>query len=282
MKTFKFLRILFLAIFSLSIISCNNDDEDNALLGSQASSSIPGDGNKKLVQMNLINDGLDGAKYYFKYNENGALAEVTIFDCDEYDQIIETISNNYYKWTATELFLSHDKYSYESLCEISNGRIVRDSYLNKYMYDPNGYLISRNRKGYAESYTWEEGRLMSYELKYDGDGWGWTETLKYTYSPNSNKMSNGFFPNIIMCNDNYHEDFFSVPWVIGMEQQDLPQEIEREYKNWSTAGGSSTIFSKYVYDYTFYDDGYLKSCTERVSSETEYTQYTQVFEYFWE
>ena len=89
MKTFKFLRILFLAIFSLSIISCNNDDEDNGLLGSQASSSIPGDGNKKLVQMNQINDGLDGAKIYFKYNENGTLAKMTTLEYDEYDQILE-------------------------------------------------------------------------------------------------------------------------------------------------------------------------------------------------
>ena len=280
MKSFNYLRILFLAIISLSIISCNNDDEDNALLGSQASSSIPGDGNKKLVQMNQINDDLDGAKYYFKYNENGALAEVTIFEYDEYDQILETISNNYYKWTATELFLSHDKYSYESLCEISNGRSVRDTYPNKYMYDANGYLINRNREGNDETYTWKEGRLMSYVFKYDGGGWGYTKTLKYIYSPNSNKMSNGFFPNIIMCNDNYHEDFFSVPWVIGMEQQDLPQEIEREYITWSNAGGSSTLFSKYVYDYTFYDDGYLKSCTERELGETY--SYTTVYEYFWE
>ena len=152
------------------------------------------------------------------------------------------------------------------------------------MYDANGYLINRNREGNDETYTWKEGRLMSYVFKYDGGGWGYTKTLKYIYSPNSKKVSNGFFPNVSTCNSNFEYEFFAIPWVIGMEQQDLPQEIEREYITWGN-GHSSTSESKYVYDYTFYDDGYLKSCTEKYLSTNELGEAycnTTVYEYFWE
>ena len=72
MKSFNYLRILFLAIISLSIISCTNDG-GNDDLGSK--SPIPDKGYKKLVQMN-IKGKYDEDRLYFYYDKYGSLTSL--------------------------------------------------------------------------------------------------------------------------------------------------------------------------------------------------------------
>ena len=75
--------------------------------------------------------------------------------------------------------------------------------------------------------------------------------------------------------------FYNAPWIFGMEQQELPQKIETEriYSN------TSKNRTKILFTYTFYGDGYLKTCTGRYSytdGSNEPLNYTTVYEYFWQ
>ena len=293
MKTFKFLRILFLAIFSLSIISCTNNGEDDDL-GSQ--SPMPDKGYKKLVQMN-IKEGVDvEEKCYFNYNKDGILTSVDI--AGYYDGLFEGTEKFYLKWDKNVLYFSENGVEYEEYYKISDNKVVEglwDTNAPKFKYDNNNRLFTDYDNNNRTVFTWEEGKLIrtnhTYVTASESYSLTRTETAEYEYSSSAQERCNGFFPNMALHYGECYE-FCAIPWMLGMEQQNLPQKIQKEsieiYENGDYTNIAKSL-RNIVFTYSYYDDGYLKTCTEietytqNVGTEAEYIRVIEsVFEYFWE
>ena len=284
MKTFKFLRILFLAIFSLSIISCTNNNEDDDL-GSK--SPMPDKGYKKLVQMNMKYDESEEERLYFNYDKNGTL---TSLDYEYYvDGLFDEGETIYYKWDNNIFSRSEDGFEWENLYQIQDGKAVKEltgGAADEFEYDNNGHIAIRYSKNNRSEtiYTWKEGKLIkqTYNETYSSEytSYSSSESTEYLYSSHTPERCNGFFPNMALEYSEFYE-FCAIPWIVGMEQQELPQKIEIEQNS-----GSSTIRrTKRLFTYTYYGDGYLKTCTERYSSaygSNEPRNHTAVYEYFWQ
>lgn len=289
MKTFKFLRILFLAIFSLSIISCTNNGEDDDM-GSLSSSS--GKSYKKLVQMNMKYDESEydeseEERLYFNYDKNGTL---TSLDYEYYvDGLFDEGETIYFKWDNNIISSSEDGFEWENLYQIQDGKAVKKltgGAATEFEYDNNGHIAiiySKNNRS-KTIYTWKEGKLIKQTYSYISDSeWFYSESenTEYSYYSHTPERCNGFFPNMALEYSGLYM-FCAIPWIFGMEQQELPQKIEIE----DTNSASSTIMrTKKLFTYTYYGDGYLKTCTERYSSaygSNEPQNYTAVYEYFWQ
>ncbi|MBR4963699.1 MAG: hypothetical protein IKY54_07375 [Muribaculaceae bacterium] len=292
MKTFKFLRILFLAIISLSIISCTNNNEDDDL-GSK--SPMPDKGYKKLVQMNIKYDDNEEERCYFNYDENGTL---TSLDLEYYeDGFFDGEETYYIKWDNNIISYSEDGVEWEDLYQISNDKAVKalwEGATTEFEYDSNDHMAieysgsNRNKT----IYTWKEEKLIkqTYNETYSSEytSYSSSESTEYLYSSHSSERCNGFFPNMAEDFGELYE-FCAAPWIFGMEQQELPQKIEKE-RIYSNTYGDYTNTSKNrtekLFTYTFYGDGYLKTCTEkRTDIFYEYSEEeteTTVYEYFWQ
>ena len=88
-----------------------------------------------------------------------------------------------------------------------------------------------------ETFTWENGKLI-----HGGDG----VTLSY-----SNQTCNGFNPVIYLFENDILEDVplaLPHPELVGIKTNHLMNKITTDY-DWS-----------YTFTYTFYDDGYIRSC----------------------
>ena len=290
MNSFNYLRILFLAIFSLSIISCTNNNEDDDL-GSK--SPIPDKGYKKLVQMNIKGKSED--RSYFYYDKYGSLTSLeycyytTNGSLGSRDILNFKYENNY-------ILISMNGEEFEKLYEIIDGKITKFIYpkINVFLtYDNNGRLATtylEDNSGKRE-FTWEDGKLVNTtesHVSYYTDPYTnshseshTTTTCKYTYSSHGPNRCNGFFPgDNFLANYSAVYELCTVPWIIGMEQQDLPQKIEEEIIY------SSGLRQLYIseFTYTFYDNGYLKTCTEkRTYIFNGYSkEETIIQEYFWQ
>ena len=292
MKTFKFLRILFLAIFSLSIISCTNNNEDDDL-GSK--SPMPDKGYKKLVQMNMKYDESEEERLYFNYDKNGTL---TSLDYEYYvDGLFDEGETIYYKWDNNIFSRSEDGFEWENLYQIQDGKAVKEltgGAADEFEYDNNGHIAIRYSKNNRSEtiYTWKEGKLIkqtySQTNSYEYGSYSSSESTEYLYSSHSSQRCNGFFPNMAEDFGELYE-FCAVPWIFGMEQQELPQKIEKE-RIYSDTYGDYTSTSKSrtekLFTYTYYGDGYLKTCTEkRTDIFNEYSgeeTETTIYEYFWQ
>ena len=289
MKAFNYLRILFLAIFSLSIISCDNNDEDNGLLGSQVSSSIPDEGTKKLVQMNKKYKNGEEDKYYFKYNKDGILVSLSVdfYEDGRFDES-ELIS---LVWTENNLILtSNRELEPVGYYEISDGKIIKELLVYddpECKYDNNGCLMYMSHGiGYIYKtyFTWEDGKLMNSVESWSDENDSYTATIKYLYSSDFSKKCNGFFPEMPMYYLSKSSELCALPWLIGMKQQYLPEEIETEIISCHSSH-TSIEFYKDIFTYTFYGDGYLKGFTQeysRIINSVEVDNDTYVYEYFWE
>ena len=292
MKTFKFLRILFLAIISLSIISCTNNGEDDDK-GSLSSSS--GKSYKKLVQMNIKDDDDEGERVYFNYNKDGILTSLDLADYK--GGLSGGVERYYFKWDKNILYFSENGVEYKEYYQISDGKVIknlRSTTTQKFKYDNNNRLIIDYDDHNRTEFTWGEGKLISVNYTYASSGYysqTRTETSEYEYSSHNQQRCNGFFPNMA---EEYGEicEFCAMPWMVGMEQQDLPQKIQKESIRKWRVGDSTGItkdLSNIVFAYTYYDDGYLKTCTkietyiQDVGTEAERFRVIEaVYEYFWE
>ena len=298
MNKIKFLRILLFAFLSFSIISCTTTEEHYYYItpgdGSQTSGTgdgsqtpgtgdgsqtpgtgdgsqtpIPDKGYKKLIQMNIKYDNGDVEETRFSYDNNGMLQLIDYSYPAEnyYEKFYLTLNNNI-------IYLSDSESENQELCEISGGKVVKyflDSN-NPVKYDNEGHLIEFS--GYYM--TWKDGKLdrLHYLNNYH------SRILKYKYFSVPKKCA-GYNPYMGSEIGELFE-FSALPWLIGMDQQDLPQEIE--ITDQSTTNTETTTFN-----YTFYPDGYLKTCTLNITEiygsgtehETKYEK-VEIYEYFWE
>ena len=295
MKSFNYLRILFLAIISLSIISCTEEGGDDGLLDPQ--SPIQNKGYKKLVQMN-IKGSKEEDRMYFNYDRNGTLSSIEYrFYKNGYLDSRDIVN---FKYENNYILCSINGEEYEKLYLILDGKITNITYPNNsyfLKYDNNGCLASMYSEGNSPNnrettvFTWEEGKLVSTtsnEVSYYFDPYTnsyseshTTRSSKYTYQSHSPNRCNGFFPDPdLCCNLSVIFELCTAPWIIGLEQQELPEKREDE----CIYSSESKIQDIWEFSYTFYDNGYLKTCTTKHSYNfsSEAREGSWVTEYFWQ
>lgn len=295
MKTFKFLRILFLAIISLSIISCTNNGEDDDL-GSK--SPIPDKGYKKLVQMNIKDTGGED-RIYYNYDKDGILTSLEYCYYRSNGSLGSRDILNF-KYENNYILISKNGEEYEKGYEIIDGKITKFIYpkMNSFFtYDNNGRLATLSEEGYGSKmktvFAWEDGKLVnttSYFSYYtdpftNSHSESDTTTRKYTYSSHGPNRCNGFFPaDEYLLYYSAASDLCTAPWLIGMEQQDLPEKIEIESISSSSkddyTNTSITRITK-LFTYTYYEDGYLKTLTTERYQQS-YASDGCVIEFFWQ
>ena len=305
MKSFNYLRILFLAIISLSIISCTNDGGDDGL-GSK--SPMPDKGYKKLVQMNVIweehryiREYIDYSVFY-NYDKNGT---ITYIKCKEIDgDWIKTYNLDWGKDGFTIKREGDD--FYEGFYKISNGKILEYRYeypysskrIYNFEYGADGYLkkihesydrntgFSSYTENYETEYNWfncKINNVVYQETRSDTEEIIRSRTEQYTYD---SQKCEGFFP--YMLNHTCNDMLEAISYMFGLDQQYLPKSIKVDKKDVGYDGYStSRSTSRYEFKYTFYDNGYLKSCTEtcfkKNNTTDEYEKYSVcTYEYFWQ
>ncbi|MBQ2809168.1 MAG: DUF4595 domain-containing protein [Bacteroidaceae bacterium] len=231
----------------LCVISCEDDK------GSDNSSSSNPSKFKKLVSISTSdeNDSMT-----FSYDKNGNLVSAIESEIEEFSGFYyEHITQ--YSWEGEDITVSDD-YEDELSYTVKNGKIVEeldleDGDITTFSYDSSGRLIKISHDDYygEKRCFWSNDRLSSvveeispYESR----------SYKFYYSDEECK---GFFPLLggFIEDDEYL--FRVMPQMIGAAQTALPSKVVRNDKN---QYGVST--QTYTFEYTFYEDGYLKSCTE--------------------
>lgn len=228
----------------LCVISCEDDK------GSDNSSSSNPSNFKKLVNMS-ISSTLDGDENItFSYDRNGNLASV-IWDGEFFTQ---------YSWEGEEITVSGDDYEDEYSYTVKNGKIVQkfdfsDGDITTFAYDESGHLIKASGEDEEYRYIWSNGRLSGVVHETDLE----TNSYNFYYSDEECK---GFSEPI--CSFISGDDILerTMPQLFGHVQTALPSKVVWYYMH--PMGVSTTT---YTYEYTFYEDGYLKSYTRTNSSE---------------
>ena len=234
----------------LCVISCEDDK------GSDNSSSPNPSKFKKLVSISTSDED---DSMTFSYDKNGNLVSAIESEKEEssgfyYEHITQ------YSWEGDEIIVSGDDYEDELSYTVKNGKIVEgfdleDGDITTFSYDSSGHLrmVSSEYGGYR--CIWSDGRLSS--IVEDNDSY--TTSYKFYYSDEECK---GFFPLLggFIEDDEYL--FRAMPQMIGAVQTALPSKVVRNdlYNN-------NNSMSTRTYKYTFYEDGYLKSCTETYSDD---------------
>lgn len=202
----------------------------------------------------------------FSYDKNGNLVSAIEFEKEEYYEHITQ-----YSWEGEEIIVSVDDYEDVLSYTVKNGKIVEgfdleDGDITTFSYDSSGHLrkVSSEYDGYR--CIWSDGRLSSIVE----DNGSYTTSYKFYYSDEECK---GFFPLLggFIEDDEYL--FRAMPQMIGAAQTALPSKVVRNevYNN-------NSSMSTRTYKYTFYEDGYLKSCTETYSDD----YYDDVETYYFE
>ena len=153
-------------------------------------------------------------------------------------------------------------YGYEDVLSytVKNGKIVEgfdleDGDITTFSYDSSGHLRMVSSEYDGCRCIWSDGRLSS--IVEDNDSY--TTSYKFYYSDEECK---GFFPLLggFIEDDEYL--FRAMPQMIGAAQTALPSKVvcNEVYNN-------NNSKSTRTYKYTFYEDGYLKSCTETYSDD---------------
>lgn len=240
----------------LCVISCEDDK------GSGNSSSSNPSNFKKLVSISGDSDTGETwtVSYDFSYDKNGNLVSAigSEFEDGHLGGFIVQ-----YSWEGEDITMSDD-YEDELSYTVKNGKIVEeldleDGDITTFAYDSSGRLIKISHDDYYSDKRcfWSNDRLSSVVEEISSYE---SSSYKLYYSDEECK---GFFPLL--------GDFIpsvgillgrTMPQLFGAAQTALPSKVVRNDKN---QFGVST--QTRTYKYTFYEDGYLESCTETFSSE---------------
>lgn len=230
----------------LCVISCEDDK------GSDNSSSSNPSKFKKLVSISMSDED---DSMTFSYDKNGNLVSAIEFEKEEYYEHITQ-----YSWEGEEIIVS--VYGYEDVLSytVKNGKIVEgfdleDGDITTFDYDSSGHLRMVSSEYDGCRCIWSDGRLSS--IVEDNDSY--TTSYKFYYSDEECK---GFFPLLGGFIEDDEHLFRAMPQMIGAAQTALPSKVVRNevYNN-------NNSMSTRTYKYTFYEDGYLKSCTETYSDD---------------
>ncbi len=260
-----FFKFLLLPIFALAlcVTSCGDDDlEQNQPENPSENPSGSSSAYKKLKSIVFETKNREGEitefeSYSYKYNDEGLPVSVESYFYNKYGTHTDTYTydwdndwNDYYGNDGVMVCLNGSPENYYSIVD---GKVVKAVYAEDissnsdyyhFTYDSNGFLknvvdISNGKEFSTEEYNWVNGKLM--QRKADVD---YIRDISLIYLSETCK---GFSPSIAGYAYDDELLFRATPWLVGCVQQDLPvKEI---------SGSHSSDFS-----YTFYDDGYLKSC----------------------
>ena len=249
----------------LCVVACGGDDDGGASFMKTPS------GVKKLKTMVREESGEVEEEWNFEYDKNGNLLSAV---CEEYDDG-DCYSGVYtYEWSKDGVTMSRDGEP-EAYYRIVDGKIVDGEGLDEsksysFNYDNAGYLRMYIEEYYGDYderkksvYTWNGGKLMKRAKSYDYDDDA--SVVKFTYS---NKECAGFFPLIARYTEDDDPLFYAAPWLVGSVIKSLPTRIED-----GDPGDEETISASY----TFYADGYIKSCVFRY----DYGD-TETYKFSWE
>ena len=261
--------------------------------GDGSQTPIPDKGYKKLIQMNIKYDNGDVEETRFSYDNNGMLQLIDYSYPAEnyYEKFYLTLNNNI-------IYLSDSESENQEFYEISGSKVIRFLWNEKpieFNYDNEGHLIATENLSNTHvslylNWTWKDGRLNILRELEDSYFQETNRTTKYIYSSVPERC-NGYNPYIGMGIGELYE-FSALPWLVGMDQQDLPQKMEEEEIHTSDYGdymNASRSTKTTTFNYTFYPDGYLKTCTLNITEiygsgtehETKYEK-VEIYEYFWE
>lgn len=305
MKTFKFLKYLFLILFSFSILSfsCENSgkDDDDLLetqppgsTGPEQDPSNTDTNQKKLVKMNIKSSDDYERQYTYNYDNNETLVSIN----KSWSGSKPGEDTYILEWGRDGIAIKIDE-EYDMFYQLSNKKVnkIEYAYSESYYnieYDTNGYLnkiiYNPSSGNYVNDteWTWQNDKLIKIVTKGISDYSANTTTNTFTYS---SQKCEGFNPIIsyycieeIMC---------AIPRMAGCSQQYLPNEMLQEEISIYANEEFSTTYKRYVnsnFKYTFYDDGYLKTCTVAKSGRSEseidgvieFDYGDEVYEYFWQ
>lgn len=250
----------------LCVISCEDDK------GSDNSSSSNPSKFKKLVSISTSdeNDSMT-----FSYDKNGNLVSAIESEIEEFSGFYyEHITQ--YSWEGEDITVSDD-YEDELSYTVKNGKIVEeldleDGDITTFDYDSSGRLIKISHDDYygEKRCFWSNDRLSSVVEEISSYS---TRSYKFYYSGEECK---GFFPLLGYFIPSV--DFVlgrTMPQLFGAAQTALPSKVV--YNDTYQFGNSPQT---YTYEYTFYEDGYLESCTETFSSE--YYDYVNTYYFKWQ
>ena len=252
----------------LCVISCKDDK------GSDNSSSPNPSKFKKLVSISGDSDIVGGRtfSYDFSYDKNGNLVSAIGSEFEE-GHLEGYITQ--YSWEGEDITVSDD-YEDELSYTVKNGKIVEeldleDGDITTFAYDSSGRLIKISHDDYygEKRCFWSNDRLSSVAEEISPYE---SRSHKFYYSDEECK---GFFP--LLGDFIPSVGFFlgmTMPQLFGAAQTALPSKVVRNDKN---QFGVST--QTRTYKYTFYEDGYLESCTETFSSEYYDSVHTYYFEW---
>lgn len=237
----------------LCVISCKDDK------GSDNSSSPNPSKFKKLVSISTSDED---DSMTFSYDKNGNLVSAIESEIEEssgfyYEHITQ------YSWEGEEITVSGDDYEDELSYTVKNGKIVEeldleDGDITTFAYDSSGRLIKISHDDYygEKRCFWSNDRLSSVAEEISPYE---SRSHKFYYSDEECK---GFFPLLggFIEDDEYL--FRAMPQMIGAVQTALPSKVVR-----NNVYNNNNSMSTRTYKYTFYEDGYLKSCTETYSDD---------------
>lgn len=263
-------NFFWMTVLCMGFVACGGDNDKSEILPPDkpdmpSIDNEPSNKMKKLVEMSTPDETIN-----FEYDKFGnlILATETYFEDGDFNTDTYTL-----EWDDDGV-ACYNNDDLEIYFNISNGLIISGSDFDSYesytlKYNSNGYVTKYMQEDYDDSetktreYIWSNGRIIRMNKTYGSDYSKIFHTFTY-----SDTKCNGFFP--LMAG--YVEDdwifIYAIPWLIGSMQNDLPfEEIEYEgdYENRTT------------YSYTFYNDGYLKSCICRYSDGE-----TELFKFVWE
>lgn len=257
MKTFRFIGVgLFAVLLSFTFTACGDDEEEDLPKDPTTENITPSDSTqnkpaevpekqKKLVKLRRT----EGGSYWeatFTYNKQGKISTVTEHDDDDPTEVY----NIEYRGDSISIVDDGDSRTTNTLWDnkvlstSSKSNEDNDYYQHNLVYDT--HLINVDGDTFL---SWEEDKLIKFSEPY-------YKEQHWTYE---GKTCKGYNPVILA---EAFDDWFPAmahPELIGMRTNYLPSASSIEYYD----GERATCY----YTYKFDEDGYLKECIVKTSSE---------------
>lgn len=249
---------LFTILMCVNFVACGGSDEDEPEVDNESGVVI---NEKKLVEMKNVVDGEDIIDT-FTYDEKNRLISVKKTVIYNGESSSGTIN---YTW-GNGIIKNSKSMSFNLV-----DNLIKSTDLNNatFTYNSSKQLISfkdeYNNDTYIQTYSWE-GNKMS-EITYNN---GAKTTISY-----SNKTCKGYCPYMIYFIDDLTDLFFAHPELVGMRTNQLPNKIQSNNGEYEEVTELS---------YTFTNDGYIESCTEKYTTNSHGEKYsvTTIHTYKWQ
>ena len=247
MKTFRMIGMaLFAFLMCVNFAACSSDDEPTE---EKKENIVTNE--KKLIEMKDVSSDGGTGQMIFTYDSKGRLIS---------KKGGVTGDTNYTwgdKMIMAEDYWGVNTYTLNSKNLVENIKDSDDEPIN-FTYNIDNQIVTF---GDFVKYHWENGKLIKKAIDNDY----YSKELTYTYSE---KTCKGYFPLYAYY---YFDDDYEIslvhPELFGLRSSQLPTQIRTKHEN-----GHEYIET---FTYTFYDDGYIETCT--YSDDNYKTIYTFIW-----